>query len=312
MRAVLVFNPHSGRAWRANPEALCAALRAHGYETTYRPTECETDIDLALAEPLDLAVVAGGDGTIRAVATRLVGKRVPIAVLPTGTVNNISRALGIGGSPARIIAGLRHPVRRLFDVGRVDSPCGQDLFIETFGCGLYADALAAYQPEKGKSYLRSVGAAIRAMGGRHVPEYRVVLDGQDLSGAYRLVEALNIPSFGPRLTLSAHADPSDGLLDLVCVAAGASDSVLRYLTAALSGRFEALPQVVVRRGRRLELAGSTPFCYHVDAEVRPKPGGPNTPAHAGQTWTIRVEVLPHALEFWVPRAPRRGAADAPA
>src|SRR5258708_26657666 len=50
----------------------------------------------ALAERGDeLVVVGGGDGTISAAASALVGTETRLAVLPLGTLNHFSRDLGI-------------------------------------------------------------------------------------------------------------------------------------------------------------------------------------------------------------------------
>ena len=43
-----------------------------------------------LREGVDLIVVAGGDGTVREVASTLVGKTVPLLVIPLGTFNNFA------------------------------------------------------------------------------------------------------------------------------------------------------------------------------------------------------------------------------
>ena len=52
-----------------------------------------------LKKPCDIVAVAGGDGTVGKVARELIEKRIPIAVLPLGTANNIAKSLGIADIP---------------------------------------------------------------------------------------------------------------------------------------------------------------------------------------------------------------------
>ena len=63
--------------------------------------------------------------------------------------------------------------------------------------------------------LRSIEAIRQTMGTFESSECRMLLDGEDISGAYLLVEALNTPAFGPRIKVAPEADPSDGLLEVL-------------------------------------------------------------------------------------------------
>jgi diacylglycerol kinase (ATP) len=158
MQATLVFNPNAGSADQVSCEAIQEALRQGGYEPVYTATESEADLDRILSNRQGLIVVAGGDGTARAVATRLIGKDVALALIPLGSANNICRTLGIVQSPLEIIAGLRNPTRCYFDLGFVHGPWGVDHFLEAFGFGFFADTLATYNPAGGKSVLRGITA----------------------------------------------------------------------------------------------------------------------------------------------------------
>ena len=63
MHISLVHNAAAGTAQKIDADALAAQIREHGHEV--RP--CETsDLDAALAPPVDLVAVAGGDGTVPA------------------------------------------------------------------------------------------------------------------------------------------------------------------------------------------------------------------------------------------------------
>ena len=44
---------------------------------------------------VDRLIVGGGDGTVGRIAKRLIGRDIPVAPLPFGTANNISKTLGL-------------------------------------------------------------------------------------------------------------------------------------------------------------------------------------------------------------------------
>jgi diacylglycerol kinase (ATP) len=312
MHATLIYNPNSGGAGQTRPELLIEALRSAGYTPSYKATRSENDLDPILAEARDLVVSAGGDGTLRAVATRLIGKPLGLALLPLGTANNIARTLGVEGSPEELIARLDRPVRLGFDVGLVSAPWGRDYFLEAFGYGLYADVLAAYDPEKGKSVLRSFNAITQILPGYSIHHPPVQVDGEDYSNGYLLFELLNTPAFGPRVKLAPQADPGDGWFDLVVVREDNRDSLLAYASSLLSEALPDLPSVEVQRTRCVEIEWPGDFPFHLDGEVRPwrEPApedqevtapGHNPPAGTQTGGRVRVELLPKALEFWLPR-----------
>src|SRR5258706_10465064 len=92
VRVTLIHNPKAGRG-KASPGALKKLLRDAGHKLSYHSCK-ERGWKEALMEPTDLVVVAGGDGTVGRVARRLTGRGIPIALLPSGTANNIARTLG--------------------------------------------------------------------------------------------------------------------------------------------------------------------------------------------------------------------------
>lgn len=308
MKATLIYNKNAGRADQTHPEKLVEALRWMGYEPDCRATGSENELDQALADVTGLVVVAGGDGTVRAVAKRLIDRDVALTLLPLGTANNIGHALGIAGSPLEIIAGLKNPQKRHFDVGRAHLPWGEDYFLEGLGYGFFADILAEYDPDKGKSVPRSIETFVDTLSDYEAVHCRMKLDGRDLSGDYLMVEVLNTDSVGPRLHLAPDADPQDGLFEVVRIRRDGRDGLLRYLSSLLSEELEELPSVEVNRGRRLELVW-TGFPIHVDAEVHPKMRKSDGQTEPGPSEAkekeVLAEVTPNALEIWLPQPPQR-------
>ena len=315
MRANLIFNPNSGSITQigANPETLVSALEAAGFEPVYEATSREEDLDPLLKEAGGLVVVVGGDGTVRAAATRILGRDLPLAIIPAGTSNNIAATLGIKSQPPlEIIAGLAEPLKRPFDVGCVRSPWGQDYFLEFFGYGLYADSLYYYEPEKGKSLTRSISALVQLLRNRRGYPCQVSLDGQDISDDYLLFEVINTRWTGPSVKLAPDASPSDGQFEVLRICEANRDGLLAYISGLLTEDLEELPSVDVSRGRQLEIQCEAGFPFHLDAEVRPQTRQQAAAqleaegAHRDYPRTegpVSVDVLPGALEIWLPRPP---------
>jgi len=95
--------------------------------------ECEVRAK-AVAERGDrLVVVGGGDGTISAAASALIGSKTALGILPLGTLNHFARDLGIAtdvDEAARMIAGGNH---RRVDVAEMN----ERIFINNSAIGLY-------------------------------------------------------------------------------------------------------------------------------------------------------------------------------
>ena len=96
MQAQLIYNAKAG-GLSSSPkkENLLNALQEAGFDPVYKETNEEEDLDRVLADAEGLVVAAGGDGTVRAVALRLLGRDVPLAIPPMGTANNIAKSLDV-------------------------------------------------------------------------------------------------------------------------------------------------------------------------------------------------------------------------
>ncbi|HEX2217399.1 MAG TPA: diacylglycerol kinase family protein [Gemmatimonadales bacterium] len=202
----------------------------------------------ALENPGDLVVAAGGDGTVGRVMKALAGRAVPLAILPLGTANNIATSLGVRGSPEELVARWPDAGRRRVEVGTVRGPWGETRFIESVGLGLLARMMSP-SVDHGIQDVEDARARLdRLVRTLPLTRWRLELDGEDLSGDYLLVEAMNVRCAGPNLCVP-RADPADGRLEIV--AAGEED---RPALRALGTGAAALGSVLLpRAGRRLTM-----------------------------------------------------------
>jgi diacylglycerol kinase (ATP) len=274
MRITLIHNPKAGDA-KHGKKQLMTALAEAGHHATYQSTK-EPGLKKALKQPTDLVLSAGGDGTTAKVAFRLIDSGIPLSVLPLGTANNLARALGFVASPDEIIERLEGGKKQLFDVGLATGPWGERYFFEGVGGGLLADYVREAKKEEkknGKSEKLSKeqemarhGALLRRMlHDYHARQWKIKIDGKDISGQYVLWEAMNIRSVGPALHLAPRAETRDGRFDFVCARTADRAVLMEHFDARVAGKNSKSP-LPTRRFRELRIVwkGST---IHLDDEL---------------------------------------------
>lgn len=273
MRVTLIHNPGAGSQADGDQESVVRLLRDAGHEV--RPQTCEDPHwKRALEADADLVAVVGGDGTVARVAKAMVGRGLPVAPLPGGTANNITRTLGLVGRHwEALVRGWPEARRVKLDVGVARGPWGERYFIEGVGLGLFAGLLGSSDPKRNGA--ADLPPAERTSFALEMLEERAAhwepialeaaLDGKDISGRYVLLEALNIPYVGPNLFLAPDKQPGDGTLDVVLVREEERERLKNNLASWQSNR-ERLSVLPTHRGKHLRLAW-TGFELHIDDQL---------------------------------------------
>jgi diacylglycerol kinase family enzyme len=312
--ATVVYNSQAGSTANAPLDEVLAKLAALGYSPIHTFSKEEKgDLDRVLEEARDLVVTIGGDGTLRGVALRLIGRQdVQLACVPAGTANNVGKTLEVPLDWKEFLDGLADPVERSLDIGRIRGPLGEDFFVEAFGCGVFADMLALYDTEKGKSVGRAMSVVTDLLPNVEPYDLRLNLDGNDLSGQYVMLEAMNMAMTGPNLRLSPDADPFDGLLDIVLVKPDEKVNLFEYMKRNQDGNLEELQNVQRLQGKRLELVW-TGFPTHIDDEARVDIDTPvddervrnvSSELKDEQSSVVVIDILPGAIRMLLPRTAR--------
>jgi len=279
VRVTLIHNPGAGKQ-QNSAKALLKLLRDAGHKPRYQSAK-EKGWHRVLDKRASLVVVAGGDGTVASVTRRMVGRDVPVAVLPSGTANNIARSLGLLNKPFEdLVRGWRAARRVRLDVGIASGPWGQRYFVEGLGAGLFAELLVRSEEKKAEREkekkserpAKVVDGALRrlkeAAGTAEPVEIAAQLDGVDISGRYLLFEAVNLPFIGPNLYIAPDTKAGDGQLEVVLVPESQRARLVRYLDHWQENR-ERLSLLPSRRGKHLQIEW-TGYALHIDDKLRPK------------------------------------------
>ncbi|MBA2385383.1 MAG: diacylglycerol kinase, partial [Actinobacteria bacterium] len=173
MERYLIINPRSGTA-SPTAEELRDAAADQGIEV-HLLREGEDVQDVARAAGAEVLGMAGGDGSLAAVAEVALEHDVPFVCVPYGTRNHFARDLGLDrDDPLGALAAFRGEERRI-DVGRA----GDRLFLNNVSLGLYARLVHRREHHRRR---RDVFARLRALGIliRHPGSLGLTVDGDPI------------------------------------------------------------------------------------------------------------------------------------
>lgn len=287
MRATLLHNPNAGGA--GDNDAIVRAFAEIGWDV-HRCMH-KRELEDCLDDSGDVVIVAGGDGTVAKVAKRLAVTDVPLVVLPAGTANNIARSLGIGVDMSAVISGLAKFTERRIDLGTVESSVGDEAFMEGFGVGVFAYVVGERATKKHKKVQRGLKLIADTLEKYEPRRFDIHVDGEDLSGDYLLVAAMNVRSFGPALDFAPHARIDDGLLDVVVVRPEAKEMLVSHLRRAAEGGDVALPHFETHQGKKVRLRADGRWA-HCDDDPRELEGEVRIGISEG---AVRVLVPAHTI-----------------
>jgi diacylglycerol kinase (ATP) len=289
MHALLLHNPEAGSG-RYSCEEIRLDLEAAGFSTRCMSIDDDA-FKAALAEgDMEIVIVAGGDGTIAKVVRHLPNRKVRLAVLPTGTANNVARSLAIKGAVPALIANLREAPEQRLDVGSASGPWGRWNFLESVGWGALAQAVATGVPRNHSEQRVPSGRALFAeiLEAAQPSHVRIDIDGHAVEGDFIFVEILNIGITGPRVIISPSAQPGDGLLDIVSLPAARKRDMIAWLRSHPDDR--SIPLT--------EIKAKTAILYWRDRPLRIDAVVFNPPE---RETPVVVAIEPHGLHVSVPQ-----------
>jgi diacylglycerol kinase family enzyme len=296
MHVLVLVNPiaGAGRA-AARGEVLAAALERGGHVARTMSSERGPPGEWLAPNlaGIDLLLVVGGDGVMRAAAGPASEAAVPVHHVPGGTVNLFAREWGMRGSDESILAAIDRWRIRGVDVGRANG----EPFLLMASVGPDAEVVhdLAGRRQGRISQWAYLPPLIRQLRRWHPPRLAVEVDGQRIDeepGGCVVVG--NARAYGWRLDPAIHADMTDGRLDAVYFPARRSRQVVAWMLACRLHRHHRRRRLVYRQGGTVVITADEGFRFQIDGD-RPAPSGDGGPVSR-----LELSLQPGALPVLLP------------
>ena len=293
-RAAVIYNPTKFDDLSLLRRRVAAEVRAAGWLPTVWLETTPDDPGRSMARRaleagVDLVMVAGGDGTVRAVSSELAGTEMPMALIPAGTGNLLARNLSIPLDTDAAIRLALHGRLQAIDMVTCAFDDGQERFVVMAGMGL--DAQIMESTDLGlKKVIRSGAYAVAAVQNAIPDPFTATITLDEAPPVRRrMVMALmgNVGTITGGMTLFPRATPSDGLVDLLLASPGKVVDWARLGAQILTG--QEMEGFTLTRARKVLIEADRPVPFELDGDT------------AGSTRTLRAEVEDGALHVVVPQ-----------
>lgn len=300
MKIKVILNPKSKNGNNRYLESVLRGKFPHSLlsiERTAYPQHATEIAQRAVKENVDTIVAVGGDGTINEVLNGIVGTDVALAIIPTGTANDLASYYHIPTDIARACdVIIDHHVRRA-DLIRVNGWH----YVTAGGIGLTSEVAGIANAIKSKGtagklfgqilgsslYLLAVLCTLLRRRGRNPLSVRWN-DGSMKANVLSLTVD-NQPFLGKNFLVSPGAVNDDGMADICLIENSASlVRTLSILLKVLVGRHIYSSSVRSWRAKELMVDAEKPLAFLGDGEI------------IQRGTRFNIQIIPKALKVVIP------------
>lgn len=297
----LVTNPHAGhgasqlasnRASRVFAELGIDVVALQGNS----PADARRLIRKTLeVGRIDAVVACGGDGMINLALQEQAQTGIPLGIIPAGTGNDHAREYNL---PRDDVEAAAQVIAEGFwtttDLGRITAEDGESAWFGTIMCAgfdsIVSDRVNQMSWPHGRN--RYNLAIVREFLAFHSLPFRITLDDDRvLDGPITLAAFGNTRSYGGGMKICAHADHSDGILDVTVIGHASRGRAALAFKSVFDGTLDEIEEVTTHRCRKahVEYTGpARPMNAYADGDFMfPLP--------------VTVDVVPAAGRYIVPR-----------
>jgi diacylglycerol kinase (ATP) len=214
-RSLFILNPHAGVV----PVKLIISkeLQRRKHDLSYFKSlsidESGSHIKQSF-DKYDIFVAAGGDGTVRSVASELIGSKKILGVLPMGSGNGFAKEFGFRTNIKSLLKDIKKSESLNVDVIQLNDL----LCLNVAGIGLDSFVAHSFDKLKTRGFWSYVGVTFKTFFQLHPVRVKVTLSGEEpFSEELFVLTIANTRQFGNNAFIAPDARPNDGIIDIVMI-----------------------------------------------------------------------------------------------
>jgi diacylglycerol kinase (ATP) len=278
-KTLFIINPNAnmGQAWRqaADLRPIMEEYGGADWTGSVYPTHAIELAKKAVLDGYEMVIAGGGDGTVHEIVNAIMEfpkeKRPALGVIPLGSGNDFSYAVGMDPDPAKALRQIFSGAESWIDIGKVEDDLGRtEYFDNTVGIGF--DAIVTIHSHK-MPWLRGltmyVIAVLKTIFLNHHPlGVDVTMDGDKKYQDKLLMFTLcNGGREGGGFHLYPEANNGDGILHFITVPLVSRLMMLRFIPMFMSGTHLKHPKVKFGDFKDMVVESDSPMFIHIDGEV---------------------------------------------
>ncbi len=246
----IIYNPSSGRQLiQRRIDSICKILIDKGYIlgkfTTAKKYDALNETIRCCKGDWDIIIVCGGDGTVNEVATGIIkgGRKIPVAILPSGTVNDFANFIGLPRSTTEFCNMIFNENIQDVDLGRVND----NYFVNVAAGGMLTN-VAHKVPSELKTVLGRMAYYLEGL--KEIPKQKITpinveIESNEYSSNEDILLFLisNSPTIGGFKRLAPTAEVQDGYLDCILIKKSDIQDIISIFINILKGNHVKHPNV---------------------------------------------------------------------
>lgn len=162
-------------------------------------------------EDYDIFIAAGGDGTVRSVASELVGTKKVLGVLPMGSGNGFAREFGFRPNIPSLLRDIKKSESLTVDVIEVND----HLCLNVAGIGLDSYVAHSFEELGTRGLWSYAYVTFKNLINLKPVHVTINLSGETITDELFTLTIANTRQFGNNAYIAPEARPNDGIIDIV-------------------------------------------------------------------------------------------------